>query len=281
MIDAETITIICGLGCALTWGAGDFSGGLATRRVSVFPVTLISQLFGITALAAIVILMGKPVPSPNELAFGAAAGIAGMFGILALYSGLAKGRMGIVAPISAMVTALIPVVFSFVAEGLPGMSKIIGFAIAMIAVWYLSYDGRGVSANAVEIRSALCAGAGFGLFFIFIERASTLSIMWPLISARIASMSVLAVIIIARGPFPWPTRSQLPMIALAGLLDTAGNALFALAAQFGRLDLAAVVGSLYPATTVFLAWAVLKERLVSRQWIGVGTALVALILISV
>ena len=281
MIDAETLTIACGLGCALTWGAGDFSGGLATRHTSVFPVTLVSQLFGIAALGLIVFLMREPVPAPGQMAFGAAAGVAGMGGILSLYSGLARGRMGIVAPISAVVTALLPVTFAFVVEGFPGGLKLAGFAVALAAVWTLSYDGRGLSATADELRLALAAGTGFGLFFIFIERASTDSILWPLIAARAASLTVLFAIMVMRKPFRWPRPAQLPMIAMAGLLDTAGNALFALAAQFGRLDLAAVVGSLYPATTVFLARAVLDERLVPRQWVGVGTALAAMVLISV
>jgi drug/metabolite transporter (DMT)-like permease len=281
MIDAETLTIVCGLGCALTWGAGDFSGGLATRHTSVFPVTLVSQFFGITALGIIVLLMREPMPTPGQMGFGAAAGIAGMGGILALYSGLARGRMGIVAPVSAVVTALLPVAFAFVVEGFPGGMKMVGFAVALAAVWYLSYDGRGLSVTTDELRLALYAGSGFGMFFIFIERASTISILWPLIAARMASLAVLFAIMVLRGPYRWPRPAQVPMIALAGLLDTAGNALFALAAQFGRLDLAAVVGSLYPATTVFLARAVLDERLVPRQWFGVGTALAAMVLISV
>lgn len=279
-MDPTVWTVACGLGCALTWGAGDFSGGIATKRADVFVIVLMSQMIGLTVLVIAALLMNEPLPPPGRLAFGAAAGIAGMFGILWLYTGLAQGRMGIVAPVSAVVTAVLPVMAALVTEGWPGSVKMAGFAVAFLAVWWLSREAAPASSRAAEWRRALCAGAGFGLFFILIERASTDAVLWPLVAARTAAIAIMAVVVARRRRGTAIAGLPLWPIALAGLLDTAGNILFAMAAQVGRLDIAAVVGSLYPATTVLLARTVLKEQLHVRQYIGLAAALAAVVMIS-
>jgi drug/metabolite transporter (DMT)-like permease len=124
------------------------------------------------------------------------------------------------------------------------------------------------------------AGLGFGLFFILIDRVSENAILWPLAAARIASISLMSIFITVRQQGEMPTRNHFPIIALVGVFDTGGNTFFALATRVGRLDISAVLGSLYPAATVLLAWLILKERLMPQQWVGVVTALGALILIA-
>jgi drug/metabolite transporter (DMT)-like permease len=280
MVDPTIGTIICGLGCALTWGAGDFSGGMAAKKGDVFVVILVSQLIGLTALFTAAVVLHESLPPMNRLAYGAAAGIAGMFGILWLYTGLAEGRMGIVAPVSAVVTAVLPVMAAFYQEGFPGSFKLLGFAVAFFAVWLLSREDNPAPARAREWRLALCAGVGFGLFFILIERASPETVLWPLVAARISAVTLMAGVVLRRwGGQPAGTLPWVPIV-FAGILDAAGNVLFAMAAQMGRLDIAAVVGSLYPATTVLLARTVLKERLRPRQVMGLGAAVTAVIMIS-
>ncbi len=265
-------------------GAGDFSGGVATKNGDVFRVVLVSQIIGWIVLIAAALALGESMPPPDRLAYGAAAGIAGVLGILFLYTGLAQGRMGIVAPVSAVVTALLPVLVALFTEGFPGRLKLAGFTTALIAVWWLSRQDRAQPARGGEWRLALCAGAGFGLFFILIERASPEAVLWPLVSARAASIVFMAAVVLhrRRSSSRCCAIRALPLVpvVMAGLLDTAGNVLFALAAQIGRLDIAAVVGSLYPATTVILARTVLKEPLHPHQVIGLGAALAAVVMIS-
>lgn len=151
----------------------------------------------------------------------------------------------------------------------------------MIAVWLLSSANAGIRMSLSEFLLSLVAGLGFGLFFIFIDLANDLSVFWPLVAARAASVSFLLLIILIKGKSVKPLSGQWIFILLTGVLDAAGNAFFSIAAHLGRLDVSAVLGSLYPAATVMLAWFFLKERLGRKQCVGVFGAFVALILISI
>jgi len=274
------LAIAFGLASAASWGSGDFSGGLASRRSSVYSVVIISQLIGAVFLVTLAFSLGESVPSTNNLILGGIAGVSGAIGLVALYMGLASGRMGVVAPVTAVVAATIPVLFSFLTEGLPATSQLVGFGMGLIAVWLLSSGGDGGAIQARELGLALTAGLGFGLFFILIDRVSQSAVFWPLVAARIASVSFLIVLTILRRGWKQPARNQLSLIALAGIFDTGGNTFFVLATRMGRLDIAALLSSLYPAATVLLAWLILKERLMPQQWLGVATALAALVFIA-
>lgn len=279
-MNPESLAIFFGLASAMTWGAGDFSGGMATKKGNVYSVVLLSQIIGGIFLAMLALLFRETVPSERDLIMGGLAGIAGMIGLLGLYSGLAHGRMGIVAPLTAVLSATIPIIFSLFTEGMPPTVQIIGFGLALVAVWLLSGAGSTKSAQPIEIVYALVAGSGFALFFILIDQANDEAVFWPLVSARIASVSLLTLFVFIRGVWQRPSLPQMPLIILAGTLDALGNAFFTLAARYGRLDLASILSSLYPATTVLLAQLILHERLNRPQWIGVILALLALILIT-
>ena len=134
MIAAETLAVACGLGSALAWGAGDFVGGLASRRSSALIVVLFSQLVGGGLLLGLAVALGGNLPPARQMVFGALAGVFGVLGLVGLYEGLAQGRMGLVAPLSAVVTVLVPLLFSLVVEGFPGWLRMVGFAIAVVAV---------------------------------------------------------------------------------------------------------------------------------------------------
>jgi drug/metabolite transporter (DMT)-like permease len=280
MISSEALAVVYGLASAASWGAGDFSGGVATKRSNVYSVIIVSQLVGGALLLALAFLLAEAIPSPDNLLFGGLAGISGALGLVALYTSLAGGRMGIVAPMTAVVTAFFPVIVGIINEGFPSTWQLLGFGIALIAVWFLSRDGSGAAIQARELSLPIAAGLGFGLFFIFIDRVSDSAILWPLVVARIASISMLVVFVTTRRQGKAPARNQLFIISLAGILDTGGNTFFALATRLGRLDISAVLASLYPAATVLLAWFILKERLVLQQWVGVVAALAALVLIA-
>ena len=281
----ELLAVAYGLASAAVWGAGDFSGGLATKRGNVVSVVLLAQGVGLVCFLTLALLLEGGLPPLQDLLFGALAGIAGVVGILALYSGLALGRMGVVAPVTAVLSASIPVVVGIVTEGVPPGLVLLGFGLAVTAVWLLSGGDATGSIRRDELGLALLAGLGFSLFFIFIDQIGSSVIFWSLAAARAASVPLLLLFIVGRRQWHGSAaaqlpRSLLPIIALSGILDSGGNYFFALAAQSGRLDIAAVLASLYPASTVLLARLILKESLGTRQWLGVGVALVALVLIA-
>jgi drug/metabolite transporter (DMT)-like permease len=278
----ELTAVFYGLAAAASWGAGDFSGGMATKRTYVYRVVLLSHIVGIAGLLLLILLFGEPFPTWRDLAVGAAGGISGAVGVLALYTGLAQGRMGVVAPLTAVITAIVPVVFGFFLEGLPRLHQLAGFVAAMFAVWLISSDNGQGSARLhwADLRLPAVAGLGFGLFFIFIDQVSDNAILWPLVGARTASILMMTLLVLLSRPRERPAGGQLGFILLAGVFDTSGNAFFALATSLGRLDVASILSSLYPATTVLLARFILDERLNRRQWAGVTTALLAVILIA-
>lgn len=280
MISSETLAITYGLGSAITWGAGDFSGGVASKRNNVFTVILFSQIIGLALLTALAVLLAEKPLSLNNFFLGGLAGISGMMGIAALYTGLARGRMGIVAPLSAIIAAMIPIFFAAFTEGLPDISQFFGFGIAAVSVWFLSRSAGGGKIQADELYFSAGAGLGFALFFIFIDRVNSDAVLWPLVSARIASVSLMTAVMVPMRQISLPSRSQFLTIALTGVFDAAGNTFFVLATRSGRLDISAVLASLAPAATVFLARLILKEALSLRQGIGVCTALAAIILIA-
>lgn len=281
MMSTETLAISFGLGCAAAWGAGDFAGGMASRKGNLLAVIFVSQLLGGVLLAVMGLVFSESVPPPVHLFYGGLAGVFGNIGIMALYKGLAQGRMGIVAPLSAVLTALVPVGYSACYIGIPPVSQLTGMLCFMVAIWFLSAGEAKFKMTLNELILSCIAGLGFGLFFIFIDRANDLAIFWPLVSARLASVSFLILAFFITGKSARPVAGQWKLIFITGVLDAAGNLFFSVATHLGRLDISAVLGSLYPAATVILAWFFLKERLGRKQWAGIAGAFVALILISI
>jgi len=273
---AEILTVIFGLTAAASFGAGDFCGGVATRRNNVYSVVAVSQFIGIVLLFGLVLYLREQVPSPGTLVLGGTAGIFGVIGLMGLYSSLAGGRMGIVAPVTAVVSVVFPIIVGMFIEGMPSTMHIAGLGIAAVAIWLLTRDASGEPLRLSELGVPIIAGLAFGMFFILIDRVCASAILWPLVAARLASISMLLLIMLLSRKGGMPAANQLLVIVLAGIFDTGGNIFFAVAARFGRLDIATILSSLYPASTVVLAWFVLKERLVLRQWAGVIAALVAI-----
>lgn len=278
---AEALAVLYGLFSAISWGTGDFSGGIATRRSHVITVIILSQIVGIALLVVLALLFGEMVPRWRSLLIGATAGVVGAIGLAALYKGLATGRMGLVAPVAAVTTAAIPLLYSLVVEGWPTALQASGFGSALLAIWLLSRPEQGKAVDWSELGLAVFAGLSFGLFLTLINLVSEVAILWPLVSARVASISILLALSLATSHrLNKPDGKLLQLIALAGFFDAAGNGFFALATRLGRLDVSAVLASLYPAATVLLAWLILKEKLERRHWLGLLMALLALILIS-
>lgn len=274
------ITALFGLAASLSWGSGDFSGGLATRRANVFTIVVAAHAIGLALLIALALTWSEAFPSALDMAWGGAAGLAGAVGLVSFYQALAVGRMGINAPVTAVLAAALPVLFSVFFQGLPGLLQLVGFALALIAVWLISRPER-ARGRPEGVGLALLAGLGFGSFFILISQASSTAIFWPLAAARLSSFLFMLSLLLIRRQKLLPKLSAFPLVLLAGTLDVAGNAFFVLATHSGRLDVAAILSSLYPAATVLLAGIILKERVTRLQAIGIFVALIAIPLISV
>jgi uncharacterized membrane protein len=276
----ELSSIVFGLLSALTWGAGDFNGGLATRKSGVYAVVIFAELIGALVLLVIALVVGEPFPSLAGWLWGIAAGLVGVIGLMALYQGLATGKMGLVAPLSAVIGGGVPILYTAIFQGLPPPIQLLGFSFGLIAVWLLSSQD-GVRIRLEDLTLPLIAGLGFGFYFVLIDIATVESVYWPLVPARtVAGLLLIPIALRLRQPL-LPVRASAPFVAASGTLDALGNLFFALAASTGRLDIAAVLSSLYSATTVGLAWIFLKERLNVRQWIGVAAALAAIVLVSI
>lgn len=281
MVNPETAAIIYGLVSAASWGAGDFSGGFATKSSSVAGVLLVGYIVSALLLSICALWLGNTVPNIYSITAGAMAGVTGLIGLAALYKGLAGGKMGIVAPLAAITTATLPVFFGMILEGLPSSLQIMGFLAAFAAIWLLSVAENSQKIRMRQIRLPITAGIFLGLSLIFIDQAAEQAVLWSLVITRITGIAILLVILFLFRKGTLPAKHNYPIVCLAGIFDTGGYAFYAFAAHTGRLDTAAVLASMYPASTVILAWLILKEHLSGRQWMGVAAALTAIILIAI
>ena len=272
-------TIIFGLAASLCWGSGDFSGGLASRRAYAGSVVLTDYTVGFALLLTLALLWREPVPDPVDVLWGGLAGVTGVLGLLAFYSALSHGKMGIVAPASAVLTVALPVLFSAFTAGLPTLLQLGGFVLAGLSIGLISRPVR-TAEPPQGIGLALLSGCGFGCFFILISRVSPAATFWSLAAARFSSIGVLLVLLRVRQRPLLPPRTVAPLVVLAGVLDALGNVWFMLAAAGGHLDVAAILSSLYPAATVGLSALVLRERVMRIQALGILLVLLAIPLIS-
>ena len=278
-MSSAVATLIFGLTASLCWGSGDFCGGLASRRVNASLVVILAYTVGFFLLIGLALISREAFPSPQDLLWGVLAGLVGGLGLILFYSALSVGRMGIIAPTSAVLTAGLPVLFSIFTQGAPGLLQISGFVAALLAIVLISRPER-ETGYPRGIGRALISGCCFGCFFIIISRVSSHSTFWPLAVARLSSVCFLLILAIFRREKGTPQRSVIPLILLSGALDAIGNTFFVLAAHSGQLDVAAVLSSLYPAATVGLATLVLHERVNRLQGLGIFLALLAIPLIS-
>jgi drug/metabolite transporter (DMT)-like permease len=267
------------LAAAITWGAADFSGAVATKSANASNVVVVAHATGLVFMLSLALLFGEPLPGWPTLLWGAVAGLIGGIGLAAFYKSLAVGTMGINAPLSAVITALVPLLFSFRTEGLPHAIQTAGFALALVSIWIIA-SPHGAGDRTKGLALAIVAGIGFGGFLLCMKLAGSRSVFWPLVSARTASTLLMVVIVLLSGRAWNISRSPVAWMVVAGILDSGANALYVAAAQRGRLDVVAVLSSLYPASTVVLARIVLKEHLSRLQFVGMITALLAVVLIA-
>jgi drug/metabolite transporter (DMT)-like permease len=282
--------------CAATlWGGADFSGGMGVKSAgggvrAALRVVLLSHITSFTVLVAIARMRGDVFPNGPLLAWGLVAGVAGGLSLTAFYIALSRGAMGASAAVSGLLAAAIPATFSMWQDGTPGVRPLVGFAVAGLAIWLIaagpaSEAGSGGRETAVL---AMLAGVGFGIYFVALKMAGPGGVLWPMATARIGSLCTCSLLAVAMriwrqdagGAVVRLNRRAVGWAMGTALLDTSGNLLFLAATRAGRLDVAAVLASLYPASTILLAALALGERPTRRQAFGMTTAVVAVVLIA-
>jgi drug/metabolite transporter (DMT)-like permease len=271
--------VVFGLASAIAWGAGDFGGGWTGRRAPVFGVAIVVDIVGAAIMAVVAIVVGERLPGTTTLLLAAVAGVFAVAGIIGLYQGLAVGRMGVVAPVTGLIAAIVPVSVGFVRLGLPPPEVLAGIAAALGAVVLVSRS-TDPAGRPSGIQYALVGGVGLGIFNVAIAAFPEHLVAWPLVIIKLAALVGVGVIVVAaRRPWRVPS-SVLPAAALVGVLDLAGNGLYVLATQAGRIDVAATLSSLYPVTTVILAVVLLREHVSRSHLLGIVMAAVAIALIA-
>jgi drug/metabolite transporter (DMT)-like permease len=275
---------IYGLLSALAWGAGDFTGGIVSRRAGIYRAAFYGESTGLLFLVAMLAVVREPIPEWSVWGWSASAGAIGSVGLLMLFRSLAEGQMSVAAPVSALMAAVLPVIASTLTEGLPALTKYFGFGLALAAIWLISQGDdhqKELHLHLAEIKLPLLSGVCFGIYFILMHQGSHTATIWPMMAARFTGSVVLFFFAATKHQLNWPDRYIMPLVLLNAAGDIAGNTFYILSGQRGRLDVAAVLGSLYPGTTVLLAGMLLNERLNRSQWLGIMAALGAIILMTI
>jgi len=277
------LALILALGSAVLYGAGDFTGGLTTRRAGTIPVVLFSQASGMVLLLLLLPFLPASSPTGRDLFWGGTAGLMGGVGVALLYRALAVGTMSVVAPVTAVCAVALPVLFALAQGERPGPLAAVGMVIGVLSIVLVSRQtvepAEHPGKRNAGVGLALVSGVLVGLFFISFAHAGPAAGMWPLLAARVVSVSLFGAIALAgRHSLKMP-REVLWLVIAAGVMDMLANALYLLATRNGPLSIVVTLSSLYPASTVLLARVVLKERLNIWQLAGVGCALTAVVLI--
>lgn len=273
--------IVFAAAAAWVYGLGDFCGGRASRRLDSVSVTFYGQLFGVLLLVVALVAFGDPVAPLVDWGWGALAGVSGLIGLGLLYYCLANGAMTVVGPLTAVVSAVLPVIVGFALGERPSALALVGIVAALVGI-VLVTGAVGTphlpTAPRIIVLTAL-GGVGFGLLYVFLGQTSEESGMWPLASARIVSIGLAAVVVIGRrrrGDVGRITR----FAVLAGVFDMAGNVLFVLASREGLLSLVSVITALYPVSTILFAVRFDHERLSRSQVTGLVGAGLAVALVA-
>jgi uncharacterized membrane protein len=277
------VAVLLALCGAAAWGVGDFCGGLASRRLHVLTVLLLSQLAGLAGVLVWALASGDPIPGTGEAAAAVGAGAAGLVGLGALYRGFAVGSMGIVAPISAA-SPLVPLAVDLARGTAPSALQWAGIAVVLAGIacvsWEPGADEKSSRRFAAGAGLAVVAALGFGLFVVGLDAAAASSVPWTIVLARATSVSLALLAALAVGaPLSSPAR-LLPLVLAVGVFDTGANVLVAQATTVGSAGIVAVLSALYPLVTIALARIVLSERLRRPQRAGGAAALAGAALVA-
>ncbi len=276
---AQLASVAYSLAAVVCWGTSDFTGGCASKRSDAFLVTLLAHASGFVLMTSLAAGFHSPFPSRSGELWALAAGALGGTALAIFYQALASGKMGLVAPLSAILAAAIPTAFGMATEGWPGIVPILGFFTAGLGIWLIARpDGSAGGHEGLAL--ALIAGLGFAGFFLCIDQTGQSSAVWAAAHSRLGSLiMVAAIVLLRRGKHDLRWQDAFRGI-FAGCLDSTGTLLFVRADQTGRLDAAVVLTSLYPAVTVLLARLILKEHFSRWKAIGIIAGLAAVPMIA-
>ncbi len=274
----QVVSAVYGLSAVLAWGTSDFLGGYATRRANAFLFTTVVNIGGLILVGALAAASHAAFPSGRSAAWVLAGGLSAGASLAVFYRALSSGRMGLTAPVAAVLSAAIPTVFSMFTEGLPGRISILGFFFAAIGLWLIT---RAEDGNVPEgIGLALFAGTGFAGFYLCVRQAGDASPFWIATLTRTGALVITGAIVLLQREFSDITAAGVRWGILTGCVDSIGTILFVRASQTGRLDEAVVISSLYPAVTVLLARLLLKEHFTRWRFVGLLAALAAVPMIA-
>jgi drug/metabolite transporter (DMT)-like permease len=274
----RTMTAIAlALAASLAWGCSDFLGGLQTRSQHLLGVLLVSQAAGLAIVLPVALVSGEALPSGSGALWAMTAGLAELIAFAAFYRALAIGTMHLIAPIAGT-GALVPLSVDLIAGHRPGPFAAAGLVLAIGGVALTSWEGGARVTRGAGL--AVLAAFGFGLFFVGLDAAADSGVWWPVVYNRLGSLGALSLVALALRRPPVVARSSAGAVAAVGILDVGANALFVAALGQGLAGVVSVLGSLYPLTTVALAWLLLRERASLPQGVGVAGALAGVALVS-
>ena len=270
------------LACAVVYGIADYCGGRATRSAPSTTIALIGQITSLVFASIVVVAVGTDFPPFREIGWGALAGIASALALAAFYHAMSHGSMTVVAPITAVTSAVLPVGFALIRGDRPAVIAFVGMVLAVAAIALVSgaVGIRPTETGRSTIVFAILGGVGFAWIFIALGETTSAGGIWPLVAARVVSVTIIGAMAIAtrtagRGGGVWR------LAVFAGLLDMSANFLYLLAVRRGLLSIVVVVVALYPVSTVVLAFRLDKERVSRSQAVGMAMAVGALVLVSI
>jgi drug/metabolite transporter (DMT)-like permease len=266
------------MAAVVAWWTSDFLGGYATRRANAFVFTTVVNLGGLLLVVVLALASQGSLPTGRGALWALAGGASGGGALAIFYRALSSGRMGLTAPVAAVLSAGIPTVVAILTEGLPGKITIVGFVFAVTGLWLITRTEDGSAPEGIGL--AVLAGIGFAGFYLCIRQAGSGSALWMATLTRAGGLIITGAIVLVQGNFREITPSGVRWGVVTGWIDSLGTILFVLASQTGRLDEAVVISSLYPAMTVLLARIVLKEHFTRWRLVGLLAALAAVPMIA-
>lgn len=287
---------VLGLLAAALWGGGDFSGSIAVKRFGgnvrgALIVVVVGHVLSLLLVGSLAVAHGDAFPLGAPLAWAVGGGALSGISLVAFYIALADGHMGSAAAVSGLLCAAVPAIVSAATEGSPGANQLIGFACAGAAIWMIASAGKGgEGASRRAIVLSTLSGIGFGVYFVALKYAAASGLLWAMGTARIGSASMAALLLMVMlissrrdnetAVEPGSHGQTIAWIVAGAAMDTGGNLSFLAATRAGRLDVAAVLSSIYPASTILLAAWLLKERTTARQRWGMALALLAVVFVT-